>query len=103
MIIPIEGVPDEKFSISLNNSLYQFRIQYNERFDFWIFSMFLNDVPLFEGLRMVQGIKMTEQYNLDIGGYFEILSISGDPADPTRDDLGNDKVLNFVPTVSTSI
>ena len=99
MIIPLSGFPDENFSLSLNNTLYQFNVKYNGRFDYWSLSMFENDVPLFEGVKLVQGVNLTELYLLDIGGYLTITSISGDDSDPTRDDLGKDKVLNFVPFI----
>ena len=103
MIIPVAGIPDETFTLSLANKLYKFRFQYNARFDYWIFSMYLNEVPLFEGLKIVQCVHLGEQYNLDIGGFLEITSVSGDDADPTRDDFGKDKLLNYVTTVQANL
>jgi hypothetical protein len=99
MIIPISGFPDEQFNISINNKLYTFRFQYNERFDFWVFSLSLNEVVIFEGLKMVQGVNLGELYLLDIGGVFQVRSISGDLSDPTRNDLGTDKRLFYVTAV----
>ena len=105
MIVPVEGIPDETFFLSLSNQLFKFRVQYIARFDYWIFSMYLNDVPLFEGLKIVQCEELSAQYLLDIGGFFEVRSTSGDEADPTRNDfgIGKDKQLFYVSTVSADI
>jgi hypothetical protein len=94
-VIPILGVPLERFNVNLNGTLYTFFIAYNARGGFWTISLLVNDVPLFEGFKAVQGVDIGGLYNLNIGGRLYIESITDDLSDPTRDNFGNDMRLIY--------
>ena len=98
-IIPVTGAPIENFNLVLKQKLYTFKIMFNARFNFWTLSLYVNQAPLFESFKLVQGVNIGEIFNIDIGGKLYIESISNDLSDPTRNDFGKDKQLIYDDTL----
>lgn len=98
-VIPIAGVPIERFNININRTLYTFFLYYNARFDFWVVSLSINDISLFDSFKIVQGVDIGGIFNIDIGGRLFIDSVTENLDDPTRNDLGTDKLLIYDDTV----
>lgn len=79
--------PKQKFSVLLNNRRVTFTLWYNTSSDRWSFDLALDDEPIFFGRRIVTGVDLLAQYELDIGVLFAF-SESGEVPDRTNLPLG---------------
>jgi hypothetical protein len=94
-VIELSGAVLERFNVNIERTLYTFFIQYNARYSFWTLSLYINDVPLFEGFKIVQGVNIGDIFHLPFSGKLYIESITNKKTDPTRDDLGVDQQLIY--------
>lgn len=92
--IPIEsGVPSQTFKVDLEGDTYNFRIIYNTRVGVWTFDLSNEDgESLADGVTMVMGTDLIDQYNLNIGAL--IMAEEGiTRLDAGVDDLGERVLL----------
>jgi len=97
-IIPIAGVPNENFRLTLDNKEYRFSFYYNFTFRFWVMSLGFGSETIFQNVKVVQGINIGDIYNPSrtlFKGVFYISSLSGSQADPTFDNFGKDMRLIY--------
>lgn len=82
MILPLTNNPEESFSISIFDNIYNFRQLWNE-YGFWSIDILDADSnPLVYGVKLVTRLALLKQYvNID----FDLISQSEN--DPTRSNL----------------
>ena len=82
MYLPLTNNPEEKFSVSINDTLYNFRQLWSE-YGFWAL-----DISLADGTILISGVKLVVQEDI-LGQYPNIPFglLSSDDTDPERDNL----------------
>jgi len=100
LIIPLTSGPFQEFKVPLDNVDYNFRIQWNERSEFWTLDI-LNSARtlIVGGLVLRSNYSILDQYaNEDLPqGNLKVLDQGGSGIDPTSDDLGDRVVLFYEP------
>lgn len=88
----------QSFSISLNAVLYNLTVVWNTQSQSWTLDLAdTNNVPLLQGIPLVTGCDLLEQYAyIGIGGSLYVQSDGDQTAVPTFVDLGSTGHLYFV-------
>lgn len=88
----------QKFTISLAGVTYNMVLQWNGQGSFWGLDIAdQNNVPIIQGLPLVTGIDLLEQYAyLGIGGQLIVTTDFDTGAPPTSSNLGSQSHLYFV-------
>ncbi len=73
----IAELPDQKFSLVLNNRRTTFRFRYNVTTDRWSFDLSIDDAPVLRGRRVVTGIDLLAPYDFGIGVIFALEMMPG--------------------------
>ena len=85
--IPLTSDPEQLFSIVLNDDTYDVRVTLNSRTGIWSISFSIGDVTLVDGVALLGGIDILDQYNFPIGNIF-IVNLDKPDMDPEQDNLG---------------
>lgn len=85
--IPLNSNPEQIFSISIEELVYDVRIALNSRTTVWTISLYQNDIPLVEGVAMLGGIDIVAQYTLPFQNVY-IVDLDDSTQDATADNLG---------------
>lgn len=95
--IPLIAAP-QSFSISLNGSIYSVRLAWNTVAASWTLDLAdVNNVPILQGIPLVTGADLLEQYAYaGIGGSLYVQSDGDLTAVPTFTNLGSTGHLYFV-------
>ena len=70
--IPLNSNPEQLFSSSINGLLYTFRVVLNSRKNVWTLSISQNGESLIDGVAMVGGVNIVEQYNIGISNIYTV-------------------------------
>jgi hypothetical protein len=101
-IIPLTSEPIQNFKVSaLNDVDYYFRIQWNERSEFWTLDILTAAQTLIiAGLVLRADNSLLTQYSNELlpTGELKVIDQSGAGLDPTADDLGERVVLYYEPS-----
>jgi len=85
--IPLSSKPEQLFSIVIKATKYDMRVILNSRTGNWSLDLAVGGVDLVNGIALLGGADIFDQYNLDIGiGY--IVNLENPGQDPTRDQFG---------------
>jgi hypothetical protein len=87
--IPLRSDASQTFEVELEGSIYFCRVIWNERLQYWTIG--ISDVDrnvLVDGVPLLIGVDVIEQYGLGIGGLFMVDS-EGEGAEATFDNVGN--------------
>lgn len=76
---------DQQFGTILNNRRVTIRLRYNTTTDRWSMDLSIDDLPVLHGQRIVTGVDLLGNYDLDIGMIFAIATAAGEL--PDRDGL----------------
>lgn len=68
--LPIIDAPDQTFTCSLNDKRCQFRVVFNETSNRWSFDLWINDILVLTGRRIVTGVDLVRAFAFDIGAVF---------------------------------
>jgi len=90
--IPLTSDPNQSFRIDLDGIAYEFAVKLNSRLGVWGLSIRRNGTPLLEGIAMVGGINMLDQYNITIDNLFTV-NLVNTRLDPEVDNFGTDSKL----------
>jgi len=95
--IPLTPAP-QRFSIELNGVNYNLRIVWNTIAGVWVLDIADTDnVPLVQGIPLVTGADLLEQYqHLNFGGGIVVLTDANPDAVPTIENLGSSGRVYFV-------
>jgi hypothetical protein len=81
--LPLTNNPEELFSVSILETVYNFRQLWNTNYEFWTLDILeADDNPLVYGVKLVTGSYLLEQYPQIP---FDLISEADD--DPSRDNL----------------
>lgn len=85
--IPLNNSPEQLFSIVINDEAYDCRVILNSRAAAWSISFSQNDIDIVDGISLVGGVGITDQYNIGIENAF-VVNLDELNLDPTVDNLG---------------
>ncbi len=85
--IPLNSNPEQLFSIILNGDNYDIRIILNSRTGVWSISFAQNGTDIVNGISLLSGIDILQQYNLPISNMY-VINLNNDNQDPNSENLG---------------
>lgn len=85
--IPLNISPEQTFNIILGEETYDMRVVLNSRLEQWSISVSQNGVSIIEGVALVGGIDIFNQYNIPLSNAY-VVNINNGRLDPTRLNLG---------------
>ena len=95
--IPLSANP-QTLSVNLAGAYYNLTVKWNAQNTSWVLDIAdSNNNPLVQGIALVTGADLLEQYAyLGIGGQLQVQTDSDTFAVPTIDNLGTDSHLYFI-------
>jgi hypothetical protein len=92
--IPIIDAASQDMTLSLNGKRCRLRLDYNTRADRWSFALWVNDVLVLSGRRIVTGCDLVGAFDFGVG---QIVAASWDngATDPDRRNLPSGRVRLF--------
>lgn len=85
--IPLNSSPEQLFSITITGTTYDCRVMVNSRTSVWTISFSIAGVPLLEGVSLLGGIDILNQYNINIENMY-VVNIDNPDQDASKDNLG---------------
>lgn len=86
--IPLNSSPEQIFSITIFGETYNCRVILNSRTGVWSISIFdSNSVVIVEGIALLGGVDILNQYNLPIENMY-VVNLDKTNQDPSKDNLG---------------
>lgn len=90
--IPLTSDPEQLFDITLNGELYSCRVVLASRTGIWTISFYQNDIAIAEGISLLGGVDLTQQYNIPITNLY-MVNLSNNSLDPSKDNFGTNSKL----------
>ena len=85
--IPLNSNPEQLFSITLDGETYDVRIVLSSRTGIWSISFTQNGTTIIDGIAILGGINLLEQYNLPIDNMY-LVNLDNPSLDPDKENLG---------------
>ena len=85
--IPLNSNPEQLFSITLNNNLYDCRVILNSRTGIWSISFAKSGTDILNGIPLLSGIDILKQFNLPIQNMY-IVNLENQNNDASKTNLG---------------
>ncbi len=85
--VPLNSSPEQLFSITLNGETYDCRVILNSRTGIWSISFSQNTIDLINGIALLGGIDILNQYNIPIENMY-VVNLDKTNQDPSKDNLG---------------
>ena len=95
-IIPLSLDPAVTFEITLDDGNFGFRVYYTTVANVWVMDLSRDGEVLVDGIRLVVGLDLMEPFNFNIGQW-RMINLVDNRLDATRDNLGIDVILFYVP------
>jgi len=95
--IPLTNYPEQVFKIDIFDSTYDLRIIYNSRLDLWSLSISKDTVDLVNGIALVGGVDIVQQFNLDFENML-MVNLEQSNQDPTKENFGTGSKLFVLTT-----
>ncbi|TQI72896.1 hypothetical protein FHT98_0616 [Bosea sp. AK1] len=92
--LPIIDAVDQEFTCSLNDKRCRFRVMFNEWSGRWTFALWIQDVLVLTGRRIVTGVDLVGPFHFGIG---KIVCMHWDQGnlEPDRENLPSGRVRLF--------
>ncbi len=87
--IPLGNEPEQKFSVTINEIIWDFRVLYNLRYGVWTLDISKGGEDIVLGITMLSGINIIDQYRsiLDIDNMW-MVNLDDNNEEATVDNLG---------------
>ena len=85
--IPLNSSPEQLFSSTLNGETYDIRVVLNSRTGIWSISFAQNGEDIINGVAILGGIDILQQYNLLINNIY-LVNLDNASQDPSKNNLG---------------
>lgn len=98
--IPLTPLVAQNFTIDLGDTTYQLQMTYNAQVGIWVLDISTQaGVPILQGLQIVTGCDMLEQFGyLNFGGQLVAQTDHDPDAPPTLQNLGTTGHVYFITT-----
>ncbi len=90
--IPLTSSPEQLFNVVLNGNKYDVRVILNSRTGTWTMSLSRGGVDIVNGIALLAGVDIFEQYNLRLGNAY-IVNLENSRLDPSKSGLGTSSRL----------
>lgn len=90
--IPLENIPEQIFSISIEGQAYDMRVISNYRRNAWSISIAQNGEDLINGVELLGGVDILQQHNLPFKNLY-MITLTDPSQDPNLETLGTDSRL----------
>lgn len=85
--IPLDSKPEQIFSITIDGNTFDCRVILNSRTGVWSISFAQLGVDIINGIALVGGIDILNQYNIPIENAF-VINLDQTNLDPSKTNLG---------------
>lgn len=85
--IPLNSSPEQLFNIILKGVKYDVRVILNSRTGVWTMSLSRGGVDVVNGIALLPGVDIFEQYNLGLGQAY-VVNLDNPRLDPSKAGLG---------------
>lgn len=85
--IPLDSKPEQIFSITIDGNTFDCRVILNSRTGVWSISFAQSGVDIINGIALVGGIDILNQYNIPIENAF-VINLDQTNLDPSKTNLG---------------
>lgn len=85
--IPLDSKPEQIFSITIDGNTFDCRVILNSRTGVWSISFAQSGVDVINGIALVGGIDILNQYNIPIENAF-VINLDQTNLDPSKTNLG---------------
>ena len=91
--LPLTNSPSQTFEVDFESAIYTCRVAWNSRAEWWFIDILdADEVVLINGVPLLLGSNIIEQYNLGIGG-LSVINTEGTEEDATSENLGTTVLL----------
>lgn len=88
----IQPIPNQEFSVTINDHVYQFRFMYCV--DFMAYDLYIDDIEIIRGFRMVYSQPLITYKHQEVDGNFIIAS--DNPIDPIYTEFNSTQFLQYL-------
>lgn len=85
--IPLTASPEQEFSITISDDVYDIRIVLNSRTGIWTIGFAQSGTDLLNGIALVGGVDILRQFNIPITNAF-VINLENPDLDPSKTNLG---------------
>ena len=85
--IPLTASPEQEFSITISDEVFDIRIVLNSRTGIWTISFSQNGIDILNGIALVGGIDILQQFNIPVTNAY-VINLENLNLDPSKTNLG---------------